>query len=116
MRGGYRTHAHLARALHPIQATDACITQRSAPGGVGKNHQLGDQGIQRTATLALDDLYYPRFVNAGHIAAALPINFKVVIFSIPALPGFTASGLQHLGEFPQQLEFHFVGEFAQSSG
>ena len=57
MRRGDRAHAHLARRLHAVQRGDAGIAQHRAPGGIGQDHQFGDQGVERASARALFDAY-----------------------------------------------------------
>ena len=51
-RGG---HAHLARALHPVDARDLVVGEQPAPAGVGMNHHLGHQLVDGRAPAALGD-------------------------------------------------------------
>ena len=49
-------HAHFTAGLGAINGRNAFFGKQATPGAIGDDHQLGDQLIERTATLALADL------------------------------------------------------------
>ena len=116
MRRGHRTHAHLARRLHAVQGGDAGVAQHRAPGGVGHDHQFGDQRIQRTATCAFVDADEALARLHRYAAAGLPINDEVVVLAIAVVGGFAAPGFKYLGEFPQQLQLVAIRKIWQTVG
>ena len=124
MHIGYNAHAHFARSLHPVQRSHTRIGQIATPAGIGKNHQFGNQQVQRRAALAPfdPDLAWLRRTAwqrgcrgcacCGCCTCRRPINFKTVIHAVLRLPGLATGLLQRSGQLPQHAQLVTKGKIS----
>ncbi len=111
VRRGFEAHAGAQigaeTALAAVDAGHAQLGEPAAPGGVGQNHQLRNDGVQRRAASARLD------ANRGGFGAALQaVDAEGVVHSSCAL-GFAAHlfapALELLRECPQPRQLFGVG-------